>query len=59
MVMAASELNEFSKVRNLLRERIAARFETEDDFAKIKAKMTAIDSVSTKSDAAALLRGGL
>jgi tetratricopeptide (TPR) repeat protein len=59
MVMAASELSEFSKVRNLLRERIAARFETEDDFAKIKAKMTAIDSVSTKSDAAALLRGVL
>lgn len=59
MVMAASELSEFSKVRNLLRERIAARFETDDDFAKIKAKMTAIDSVSTKLDAAALLRGGL
>ena len=46
MVMAASELNDFAKVCNLLRERITARFETDLNFEKIKSKLTEIEAVS-------------
>ena len=44
--MAASELNDFAKVRNLLREGITARFETDLDFDKIKLKLTEIEGAS-------------
>ena len=46
MVMAASELNDFAKVHNLLRELITARLETDLDFEKIKLKLTEIEAVS-------------
>lgn len=50
MVMAASELDDFAKVHNLLREGIKARFETDLDFEKIKLKFTGIEGVSVQSD---------
>ena len=46
MVMRASELNDFAKVQNLLREGSTARFETDLHFEKIKLKLTEIEAVS-------------